>query len=183
MKIKTTVRFVFACSVILFLSGSSSTLHAQGPEGKEFGFGLILGEPTGGTIKYWVNPENALVADIGYSYFGAPRIDLDYVWHFHAFNSNVVKLYGALGGAVGFGNGYYGVFYKRGKYYVISDDAPFYYRSYYNSDVGFGVRAMFGLNIIPRRTPLELFLEAGPLIGISPFGVAFDLAVGVRFYP
>ena len=42
---------------------------------------------------------------------------------------------------------------------------------------------MFGLNIIPKRTPLEFFLEVGPLIGLYPFGVAVDIAAGVRFYP
>ena len=181
MKITSIPRLTSCFVLLLMLIGSSSSLFAQGPGGKEFGFGLILGEPTGGTIKYWLNSENALVADIGYSYFGAPRIDVDYLWHFHAFNSNVVKLYAAIGGAVGFGNGYYGVFY-RGKHYD-EGDYPFYYRGYRNSDIGFGIRAMFGLNIIPKRTPLEFFLEIGPLIGISPFGVAFDAAVGVRFYP
>ena len=171
-------------AVLLFLALllSVETAHAQGPQGKDFGFGLILGEPTGGTIKYWLNTENALVGDVGYSYFGAPRFDVDYLWHFHAFNSNIVKLYAGFGGAIGFGRGYYGIFYKR-KYYYVDEDYPFYYRGYYNTDIGFAIRAMFGLNIIPRKTPLEIFLEAGPLIGIYPFGVAFDLAIGVRFYP
>ena len=46
------------------------------------------------------------------------------------------------------------------------------------------MRAIFGLNIIPIAVPLEIFVEAGPLIGIAPgFGAAFDGAVGVRFYP
>ena len=178
---KKISRFAFCFAMIVMLNGISSSLYAQGPEGKDFGFGLILGEPTGGTIKYWLNSENALVGDIGYSYFGAPRIDIDYLWHFHAFNSNIVKLYAAIGGAVGFGTGYYGVFYQ-GKHYD-EGDYPFYYRGYRNSDIGFGIRAMFGLNVIPRRTPVEFFLELGPLIGISPFGVAFDAAIGVRFYP
>ena len=181
MKIKSISRFTFCCAFVLMLNGSSSSLFAQGPEGKDFGFGLILGEPTGGTIKYWLNSENALVGDIGYSYFGAPRIDIDYLWHFHAFKSNIVKLYAAFGGAVGFGNGYYGVFYKHNHYN--EEDHPFYYRGYGTSDIGFGIRAMFGLNIIPKRTPLEFFLEVGPLIGISPFVAAMDAAVGVRFYP
>jgi hypothetical protein len=172
---------------LLFLSWimilTPSHAHAQGPRGKDFGFGIILLEPTGGTIKYWLNQENALVADIGYSYFGAPRIDVDYLWHFQAFNSNVAKLYAGFGGVVGFGRGYYGVYYKHGQY-IYTDDAPFYYRSYYNTDVGFAIRAIFGLNVIPRKTPLELFFELGPLIGISPaFGVAVDVALGVRFYP
>ncbi|MFI5263194.1 MAG: hypothetical protein ACHQM6_01620 [Candidatus Kapaibacterium sp.] len=161
------------------MTGISSRIYAQRPPG-DFGFGLILGDPLGGTIKYWTSPTNALVADIGESYFGVPRIDVDYLWHFNSFNSRVVLLYGGIGGAVGFGYdyGYYGVFYSRG------EGRPFYYRYGTTSSVGIGVRAIFGLTIVPKRTPLEFFLEAGPLLGIVPtFGVGFDLAVGVRFYP
>jgi hypothetical protein len=177
MKRRTKLRFTYF--FVFALCGISSSLYAQRPSG-DFGFGLILGDPLGGTIKYWVSPTNALVADIGESYFGAPRIDLDYLWHFNSFNSRVVLLYGGIGGAVGFGYGYdyYGVFYSRG------DGRPFYYRVGSSSSVGIGVRAIFGITIVPKRTPLEFFIEAGPLLGIVPnFGVGFDLAVGVRFYP
>lgn len=178
---KTISHFASCCALLFMLTALSSQLFAQGPAGKDFGFGLILGDPLGATIKYWTSPTNALVADIGESYFGSPRIDVDYLWHFNSFNSHVVNIYGGIGGAVGFGTGYgyYGVFYKKD-----FEGHPFYYRSYYNSEVGFGIRAIFGLNIVPRRTPLEFFVEAGPLIGISPaFGVGFDFALGVRFYP
>lgn len=177
MKKLIFTQLVFITLLFLTVFGNAS---AQGPGGKDFGFGLIIGEPTGGTIKYWLNNENALVADIGYSYFGAPRIDIDYLWHFPAFRSTVVKLYAAFGAAVGFGSGYYGVFYS---HKFKDDERRFYYRSYYGTDIGFGIRAMFGLNIIPKRTPLEFFLEVGPLIGLYPFGVAVDAAIGVRFYP
>jgi hypothetical protein len=164
---------------LLFLSLHPKDSFSQGPEGNDFGFGFILGEPLGGTVKYWINPVNALVADIGESYFGSPRIDLDYLWHFYSFRSHVAALYAGVGGAVGFGNGYYGVFYARDE-----NGHLFYDRAYYNSNVGFGLRAIFGLNIIPHRTPLEFFLELGPLFGITPaFGVNLDFAVGMRFYP
>ena len=182
MRIKTITHFASYFILLFILSGISSSSFAQGPGGKDFGFGLILGDPLGATIKYWTGPTNALVADIGESYFGSPRIDVDYLWHFNAFNSRIVNLYAGIGGAIGFGNdyGYYGVFYRRD----YEGKPPFFDRAYYNSDVGFGIRAIFGLNIVPKRTPLEFFVEAGPLIGISPaFGVGLDLALGVRFYP
>jgi len=149
------------------------------PQG-DFGFGLILLEPLGGTIKYWTAANQALDADIGESYFGAPRIDVDYLWHFNSFRSNVLLLYGGLGAALGFGSaGYYDVYYGRDY-----NGHPFYVRDYYNSTFGFGVRFLLGLDILPRRVPLEFFAQAGPLIGIVPaFGVGWDFAIGVRFYP
>src|SRR5476651_1846790 len=111
MKRKTIILIAYCFLLIFGLNGISSSIYAQRPSG-DFGFGLILGDPLGGTIKYWVSPTGALVGDIGESFFGVPRIDVDYLWHFNSFNSHVVLLYGGIGGAVGFGYGYqyYGVF-------------------------------------------------------------------------
>jgi len=163
-------------AVVMAALVCSLSAYGQGPKGKEFGFGLMVGEPLGGTVKYWLNKENALVGDIGRSYFGNPRLQVDYLWHFDAFQSQVVKLYAGPGLGLGFGREGYGIWYKRGK------DDVFYYRK--DGDVGIAARAVFGLNVIPKRTPLEIFLEMGPNIGIVPgFGVAFDVAAGVRFYP
>lgn len=159
-------------SLVLFFTSAISL--AQGPQGKDFGFGLVLGDPTGGTVKYWTNHENAFNFTIGGSYFGNPRIGADYLWHFQAFDSDVVEMYAGPGLALGFGHGD-GIFYKRkgDKFYIREDN-----------EAGIGVRAIVGLNIIPRRTPIEIFVEFGPLIGISPgFGSAVDAALGIRFYP
>jgi hypothetical protein len=163
---------LFACTVIFALANSAS---AQGPEGRNFGFGLVLGDPTGGTIKYWTASAQALVASIGGDYFGSTRLDIDYHWHFNAFRSSVVKLYAGPGIAFGFGSGRSFLWYKKGhEYYFIRDDGS----------TGIGARILLGLNIIPRNTPIELYLEAGPLIGLSPaFGTSMDVAVGIRFYP
>lgn len=154
----------------LFISSG----NAQGPQGKKFGFGLILGDPTGGTIKYWTNNENAFDFYIGSSYFGKLRIGADYLWHFDAFNSNIVKMYAGLGLAVGVGSGH-GIWYKenKNKFYYWEDDG-----------IGLGARGLFGINIIPKKVPLEIFLELGPLMGITPnYGVNIDAAIGIRFYP
>ncbi len=162
-----------ALSAALLMLATVS-LSAQGPQNRDFGFGIVLGEPSGGTVKFWLNKQNAIAASIGASYFGSPRLGGDYLWHFNAFNSPVVTMYAGPGVALGFGRGK-GFWYKEGK-------DRFFVRE--GSDVGFAIRGIFGVNIIPRNTPLEIFLELGPLVGVTPdFGSAFDAAIGVRFYP
>jgi len=154
--------------------GIQAVSAAGGPKGKEFGFGIIIGEPLGLTGKYWLNNENALVFNVGASYFGAPRIMVDYLWHMDVFHSKVVKLYAGPGASIGIGNESSGFLYKKGRQY-------WYYR---DDTFGASVRCVVGLNIIPERTPIEIFAELGPNIGIVPgFGVALDGAVGIRFYP
>jgi hypothetical protein len=159
------------CTIVLV---SVSPLRAQGPLGRDFGFGLSLGDPLGVTIKYWMNPNEALVGSLGADYFGSPRLNIDYHWHFNAFNSSVVKLYAGPGISFGFGGGRSYLWYGKGHdYYFIRE----------GNETGIGARILLGLNVIPRNTPVELYMEFGPLIGISPaFGSSFDAAVGVRFY-
>ena len=166
------------CSVFvgtLLLLSAMRLAMAQGPRGNNFGFGIILGDPLGASVKYWTAPDQALVGSIGGSYFGAPRIGADYIWHFDAFHSSIVKMYAGPGLAIGFGHSsYYWLDKKHG------DD--FYVRE--PGSTGIAMRVVVGLNIIPRRSPIELFVEVGPLIGISPsFGAALDLGLGIRFYP
>ena len=168
-------KFGLALTAILVFFLSVTFSDAQGPKGKDFGFGLILGDPTGATIKYWTNSENAFDFYVGSSYFGRIRVGGDYLWHFDAFNSNVVKMYAGLGLVVGVGNGS-GIWYKE-------DKNKFYYWEEDNS-LGFGARGLLGINIVPRNVPLEIFFELGPLMGISPnYGFNVDGALGVRFYP
>jgi hypothetical protein len=156
-------RFAFLFVVALLVLGIHSDVRAQGPQGKSFGFGFILIEPFGGTIKVWTNPINAFVVDLGVSDFGDPRLQGDYLWHFDAFHSRIVKMYAGPGLALAFGE------------YSFENG---------NSGVGVGVRGIFGINVIPTSTPLEIFFELGPLIALSPgFGAALDAGLGLRFYP
>lgn len=158
-------------AVLIFLSSGLSITEAQyTPQGKKFGFGIMLGDPTGGTAKLMLNRENALAFSLGASYFGSPRIGVDYLWHFNAFDTDIANLYAGPGGVIGFG-GSSGL-WRSGRFVRTGGDA------------GVGVRGIFGVNIIPRRTPLDIFVEIGVLLGLAPrFGSALDAAIGVRFYP
>ncbi len=170
MKHNLVLLTIVACVIT-----AATPVRAQGPRGRSFGFGLILGNPTGGTVKFWLNRENAIAASIGGDYFGSLRIGADYLWHFDAFSSQIVQMYAGPGAAIGLGHGGPWWWYR-------GDHDAWVYRP--DGGVGFGIRAVIGLNIIPRRAPVEIFAELGPMIGIVPaFGSAFEGAVGVRFYP
>lgn len=146
---------------------SAAVLYAQ----RSTGFGIVVGDPTGLTLKHWVARDQALAASLGGSYFGSPRIGVDYLWHFNAFRSSIVFLYGDAGVAIGLGRGvrWWG---DRG------------YKYYERDETRLGIRGMFGVNILPRGIPLEFFLELGPLLTLAPgFGSSVDIAMGMRFYP
>ncbi len=150
-------------------------LQAQGPKGKTFGFGLVLGDPTGLSAKLWTNKENAFAFGLGASYFGSPRIQADYLWHFDAFQSSVVKMYAGPGIGIGFGTESSGFWYEKGR-------GRWYYRE--GDSFGLAARAIIGINVVPKRTPLEIFVELGPNVGFLPnFGTGIDAGVGIRFYP
>lgn len=144
-------------------------VYAQSPQNKKFGFGIMLGDPTGGTVKIWTQPANAFVIDLGSSYFGSPRLGADYLWHFNAFNSRIANLYAGPGAVLGFGEG-----------------SGFWYKDKFirtGGSVGVGIRGVFGVDVVPQRTPLEIFGEIGVLVGFSPSGSSVDVAIGLRFYP
>ncbi|MCZ7557523.1 MAG: hypothetical protein M5R41_14085 [Bacteroidia bacterium] len=179
LSVRSAASILFA-TVIILLFGAPSSMHAQGPKGKSFGVGFQLGEPTAVSFRFWTSRENSWDLAVGASYLGNPHIHGDYLWHFNdAFNSRIVVMYAGVGAALGFGDKDGWVFYKwkRGK---IEE------RWYYDRDDELVVAAKgtFGLNIIPRNTPLDIFLEVNPIIGLVP-GFGFDImpTLGIRFYP
>jgi len=150
-------------------------LYANGPMGRTFGFGLVFGDPLGGTMKFWFNGNNALAISLGEDYFGSPRIGAYYLWHFDAFRSSIVNLYAGPGVAIGLGHGQGYLWYR-------VDHDTWVYRS--GSEAGIAVRGIVGVNVVPRDAPIEIFFELGPLIGLTPlYGMGFDAALGIRFYP
>jgi hypothetical protein len=67
-------------------------------------------------------------------------------------------------------------------YWYNVDGNVWYYR--HGGGAGVGIRGLVGIEVVPERTPLEIFFQLGPLIGLSPaFGSAFDAGLGIKFYP
>ena len=141
---------VILISSLLF----SSTANAQ-REG--LGIGVIIGVPTGISIKYWTNPENAWDAafawDLEKDNF---HFHFDYLWHdFMRFSEKNSALY-------------YGIGSK--------------FESEEN-DNEFGLRGVIGLDYFYHKAPIDLFVELSPGILLAPktkFEVDFGL--GFRYF-
>lgn len=162
---------LFGAIFFITLFISYNNVSAFAPKGRDMGVGLVLGDPTGATVKFWDGKDVAYNVYVGNSFFGEVAIGADYVKHFNTFENRSVNMHLAGGLVVGIGNG--GNWWRRGN----KDD--FYYRD----GVGIGGRAMMGVNFIPGNTPFELTLQAGPFIGMIPkFGFGFVSDFSVRVY-
>lgn len=140
-----------------------------------FGFGLILGEPTGLTLKGNLGGNNAWDLAIGTSWFGNLTVQGDYLWAADVFSSSKAGLYFGLGGVIGIGQGR-GVIVKgkKGEWYYSESDHP----------SAFGVRGVAGLNAMPFQAPVEFFFELAPVVGLTPStGLGWQGAIGLRYYP
>ncbi|MCB2203445.1 hypothetical protein KQI65_01750 [bacterium] len=179
-RVRTFVQSALLACTLLLIVFPAFTAHAQGPKGRSFGIGFSVGEPTAVSARFWLSSENSWDLALGSSAMGNPHVHADYLWHFNdAFNSRIFKIYAGVGGVMGFGdkdNGFV-VWVKKGK-----DKERWYYGD--DSKVAIAAKGVFGLNIIPRNTPLDIFIEIDPILGITP-GFGFDIqpALGIRFYP
>lgn len=166
------MKFFRLILVIILLLATFERSDAFAPKNLQWGAGITIGEPLGATVKYWLKKDLALAGSIGGSYFGTPRITVDYLWHVDAFKSNITNIYFGPGGVVGFGNAS-SVFYDSFKGKSFTKEGGF----------RMGVRGIVGINIVPKTMPMEIFVEVGTLIGFIPkFRTAIDFAIGGRYY-
>lgn len=137
---------------------SSSALFAQGKTG-DFGAGVILGEPTGISAKWWKANDRAFDLAIAWSTGRNDRFHLhgDYLVHrfdLISVDSGKLPLYYGLGARMGFGD-----------------------------QVDLGVRIPVGIAYQFPNDPFELFFEIVPVLNLYP-GTDFDAngGFGVRYY-
>jgi len=130
--------------------------YAQG----RMGIGFVLGEPTGIAWKYRIDPAHAVDGAIGISPYNQFRMHVDYLWQSRPFEERNLAVHYGAGVALGSG------------------------RTYFSSrEVGFGIRGVVGLNYLIRNTPLDLFLEAAPIIVLTPTSdMGADVGFGARVY-
>ena len=125
----------------------------------DFGLGIILGEPTGICLKYWVGSNSAIDGAVAWSFGNNDSLHLHADYLFHKFN--LFKI-------------------EKGK-------LPLYYgigiRVRAEGEARVGIRIPVGLNYIFEKAPLDIFIELAPLLDIIPdIDFRFNGAVGVRYY-
>jgi len=167
MKGRTMRSIVIACCcACCLLTLTPLPLHAQG----RFGIGLIVGEPTGISWKYHLSDGNALDGALGYSPFDRLRIHIDYLWKSRAFGDRRVEF--SYGGGLAFGLG------RRNP-----DGRPGIFGNVVQEGA-IALRFAAGLSYVFPRIPLEVGLEAAPLLILGPeasWGI--DGALFARYYP
>jgi hypothetical protein len=134
------------------------------------GLGVILGEPTGFSIKYWIDKEQAVDGGVGWSFWDEDGFQLhaDYLWHNFEWLQPAVTA-GKL--PVYFGAGARLKFRDNNNW---RDD---------DGDTVFGLRAPAGISYLFDDKPIEVFAEIAPILDLAPdVELNLSLAVGMRFY-
>lgn len=126
------------------------------------GVGVVAGEPTGLSLKAWLNEESALDAGFAWSFSDRTsfHIHADYLWH----NFNLLPV------STGEAPVYVGV----GARIKFKDD---------NDDTRFGIRIPVGIAYHFPNVPVDVFAEIAPVLDVAP-DTEFDIngGVGVRYY-
>ena len=158
--------------VLIVLMGTSAFTRAQS---SGFGAGIILGEPTGISLKGWISGERAVAGAVAWSlregsYFS---IHADYLFH----NMDLIKL----------GKGRMPLYYGPGlRLRSWNDNRYWRHGHWYTEDhgrLGLGVRFPVGLAYLPAKAPVDIFLELVPGLDLVP-STEFDItgAIGARYW-
>jgi len=146
------IKYTVILFTILFLSAANA-------QSKGIGLGLIVGEPTGISFKYWTGSTTAVDAALAWSFIdeGAFHIHGDYIFH----NFTLITI-------------------PEGK-------LPFYYgigaRIKTANDTKLGVRVPLGLAYLFNSAPIDIFLEIVPILDLTPkTDFAINAALGARYY-
>ena len=139
---------------VIIIVISFNTAFAQ----KDFGIGIIAGDPTGLSAKLYTGSNNAFDFAAAWSFKGPGHLLLqaDYVWHssLSRTSSGMFALYYGIGGRIIFSN-----------------------------DPNVGVRVPIGIDYIFSSAPIDIFAEIVPVLDLIP-STDFDLngGIGVRFW-
>jgi hypothetical protein len=150
-------RFLIGAFVLAMLFCASAS-------GQQFGVGIIAGNPTGLSVKKWLESGNAIDGAAAWSFEGdgAVQLHADYLWHHHfASLPERMPLYYGLGGRLSF-----------------EEDGR-----RHDGDTRAGVRVPVGITYLFESAPVDIFFEVVPTLDVAPrTDLELDAAIGVRFY-
>jgi len=146
------IKFALCLIILLFINNISA-------QNRGAGLGLIIGEPTGFSFKYWLSSTTAVDAALAWSFVdnGAFHIHADYILH----SFDLIRV-------------------PEGK-------MPFYYgiggRIKTSDDARLGVRVPLGLAYLFQKAPVDIFLEVVPILDLTPkTDFRINAALGARYF-
>jgi len=147
----------------LFIAAVSANFsQAQSKSG--FGLGIIIGEPTGVSFKGWLDSKSAIDGAAAWSFVnnGSFHVHADYLRHVNLETTGTGEF-----------NFHYGI---GGRLKAKNNDNS-------SDDARFGARIPLGLDYNFATEPLEIFIEAVPVLDFSPkTDASFNGAIGIRYY-
>lgn len=151
------VRTMRKAAIAFSLGGIFTVSAFSAPTGK-LGLGVVVGDPIGPTLKYWLSSQQAIAVGVGFD--EDPIFYADFLWHnWGLVNKNPGS------GDIGF---YAGV----GPRWEVFD----------HRDDEFGFRVPLGVSFLLNRSPIEIFAEIAPVFEVSPeTDTEIDGGIGVRF--
>lgn len=159
MRLSTILAFIITTGLLTAINPDSLRAQADTGNGGNLGIGLMLGEPTGITVKKWNNENSAFDVGAAWSLSGrneAIHLHADYLQHswFDDVENGQLAFYYGFGGRV-----------------IFADEATA------------GIRIPLGLNYVFRVAPFDIFVEAVPILDLAPdTEFAGNGAVGIRYY-
>ncbi len=176
------LRIVFALTIVLIVAGWASSALAQDEEGPTdgagssstvqkgvFGLGLIVGEPTGLSGKYYLGDDTAVDFAIGGAFFQRGiQVHADYLWHpwiLEQKEAFVLPAYIGLGA----------------RFIIVNA------RGTTDDHFRMGIRLVIGVLFDFTNVPLDVFVEVAPVGDYrtkldSKFGVGLNAGAGARYY-
>lgn len=157
--------------VVGALVSCSAVQAASAAQGKAvpngLGLGVILGEPTGLSVKKWLGGKTAIDGAAAWAFSGHSSFQVhgDYLYHvYHVLN--VSGIHGRLP-----------------FYYGIGGRLKFHDERDGNTDTRVGVRIPLGLTYLHEGAPFDLFVEIVPVLDVAPSSdLRLNAAVGGRYY-
>jgi hypothetical protein len=146
--------------ISVFLLSLSSVAQESG-----LGIGIMLGEPSGLSLKKWLSSSNAIDAGLGWSFSenGSIHLHADYLYH----NNDLIHISD----------------YKIPFYFGIGGRLKFKGDDKSSKGNTLGIRVPVGLVYQSSRYPVDVFFEIVPILDVSPDArMSFNSAVGVRYY-
>jgi hypothetical protein len=146
---------LFLVLFLLIFGGGSELLYCS----NNFGLGIIVGAPTGVSVKYYFNEKNAIDIGIGWSFSKeVVRLHFDYLFHF----SNLIKDTIDFPFVLYFGGGV---------------------KFLFSNDIKIGFRVPVGLLYNFKKQPIDIFIEVVPVLDLIPdTDFNLDAAIGGRYY-
>jgi hypothetical protein len=138
---------------------------------RDFGLGLIIGDPTGVSGKGFLSEEMAIDGAVGFELINGDRIGLhmDVLWHFpiEQWENAALDLYLGVGPTLGF--------HDRGRGRDRDDDD--------DDHIHIGARGPFGLAVMFNPARFDVFLEvAAKLWLVEDVDFDLDAAIGGRYW-